>query len=178
MKYYRLIINSYEKTAGVLHAPETWPYPIAYDAEEVNNWQSLVVELQGGMYCPFDMCCGANMVSEELKDLFCSFAGPDAYLEFLPVKVVSKEYGDRTYYIMHFTKIYDVIDYENCERFGDTILKIALDYRKVKGLKVFNSRPVINDVIVSEDVRKAMKKTKLSFGSIFSQIKVTHEDDL
>ena len=178
MKYYRLIINSYEKTAGVLHAPETWPYPIARDTEEVKNWQSLVIELRDGIYCPFNICCGANIVSQELKDMFCSFVDLDAGLEFLPVKVVSKEYGDRTCYIMHFTKIHDVIDYENCERFGDTILKIALDYRKVKGLKVFNSRPVINDVIVSEDVRKAMKKTKLSFGSIFSQIKLTHEDDL
>ena len=178
MKYYRLIINCYEKAAGVLHAPETWPYPIACDAEEVKNWQSLVLELRDGIYCPFDICCGANLVCEELKDLLWSFAGLDAGLEFLPVKVVSKEYGDRTYYIMHFTKIHDVIDHENCECFGDTILKIALDYRKVKDLKVFNSRPVINDVIVSEDVRKAMKKTKLSFGSIFSPIKVTHRDGL
>ena len=32
----------------------------------------------------------------------------------------------------------------------DSILRLRLDYEKVKALNVFNSQPVINDVIVSE----------------------------
>ena len=39
-----------------------------------------------------------------------------------------------------------------------------------KGLKVFNSQPALNDVIVAEDVCKLIKKQKLDLGLDFMPI--------
>ncbi|EJX04898.1 hypothetical protein EVA_06996, partial [gut metagenome] len=41
---------------------------------------------------------------------------------------------------------------------------------KVKELKIFNSQPVINDIIVSKEVYKAIKKNKLDLGLEFMPI--------
>ena len=90
-------------------------------------------------------------------------------IEFLPVTTNSKEYGDRTYYIMHFKIIYDVIDTKKTVYVPgtDIIIKVQIDQEKAKGLKVFNSQPAINDIIVSEDVYQAIKKKKFDTGVEF-----------
>ena len=49
MKYYRLIPNGNDKEGGLLYPPQEWPYPIARDAVEVENWQNLKVELKEGI---------------------------------------------------------------------------------------------------------------------------------
>lgn len=173
MRYYRFIVNGNDKVGGVLYSPGNWPYPIARDAEEVKNWQSLVVELKYGAYRPFHACTGgANLISQELKDLFTQFCKDDSNLEFFPVKATSKEYGDKTYYIMHFKIIYDVIDKQKTiyVEGTDTVIKLRLDCNKVQGLKIFNSRPAVNDIIISEDVYKAIKKKGLDMGLEFMQI--------
>ena len=173
MRYYRFIVKGNDKVGGVLYSPKNWPYPIARDAEEVRNWQSLVVELKHGVYRPFHACTGgANLVSQELKDLLSQFCKDDTNLEFIPVKATSKEYGDKIYYIMHFKIIYDVIDKQKTiyVEGTDSIIKLRLDSNKVQGLKIFNSRPAVNDIIVSEDVYKAIKMKKLDLGLDFMQI--------
>ena len=115
-------------------------------------------------YRPFHLCIGgANLVNQEMKELFETFIKNNDDIEFLPVKTVSEIYGDRIYYIMHFKKIFDVIDRKKTiyVEGTDSILKLRLDYDKVKSLNIFNSQPVINDIIVSEQVKKASKKTNL-----------------
>lgn len=119
------------------------------------------------------MCIGgANMVNQALKDLLQSYVTSANDIEFLPVKAISKEYGNQIYYIMHFKKIFDVIDPQNTlyVEGTDTILKLRLDYNKVKSLNIFNSQPVINDIIVSDEVRKSIQKNKLDFGLEFMPI--------
>ena len=73
---------------------------------------------------------------------------------------------------MHFTIIYDVIDKQKTVYVEgtDSIIKLRLDSNKVQGLKIFNSRPAVNDIIVSEDVYKAIKMKKLDLGLDFMQI--------
>ena len=174
LKFYKFIPKGNDKAGGVLYAPSDWPYPIARDGEEVKNWKSLIVELKYGEYCPYHMCIGgANMVSEELKNVLESFIQPNNDdVEFLPIKARSKEYGNRIYYILHFKKIFDVIDKENTVYVPgtDSIIKVRVDYKKVKELKIFNSQPVINDIIVSKEVYKAIKKNKLDLGLEFMPI--------
>ena len=173
MKYYKIIIKGNYKKTGVLYAPESWPYPIAVDGKEVHNWQSLTVELRGGYYKHFGLCTGgANMISQEMKDLFVSLIGNNPDVEYLPVPVISKKYGDKTYYILHFKKIYDVMDREHTVfvEGTDAVIKVALDAEKVKDLRIFNSQPSISDVIISEDVRRAIKKHKLDEGIDFLPI--------
>jgi hypothetical protein len=169
-KYYKIITDGNDKEGGTLYAPPQWSYPIARDGVEVKNWKSLVLELKNGYYCSFHTCNkGANLVSQDLKDVLESFVGNHSEVEFLPVMVTSKEYGDRTYYILHFRLIFDVIDKKNTIYFDglDTILKMKLDYEKVKTLNVFNSRPAVNDIIVSKDVHDAIKQRKLTSGLDF-----------
>ena len=67
----------------------------------------------------------------------------------------------------------DVIDAKNTiyvKGTTDSILKLRLDYDKVKHLNVFNSQPNISDVIVSDEVHKSIKKNKLDFGLEFMPI--------
>lgn len=116
---------------------------------------------------------GANMVNQDLKELLQSFISNDDDVEFLPVKAISELYGNQIYYIMHFKKIFDVIDTKNTiyvKGTTDSILKLKLDYNKVKNLNIFNSQPVINDVVISNEVRKSIKKNKLDFGLEFMPI--------
>ena len=42
-----------------------------------------------------------------------------------------------------------------------------VEQKKAKGLKVFNSQPAVNDVIISEDVYQAIKRNKLDIGLEF-----------
>lgn len=172
-KFYRFIVKGNDKKRGVLYSPKSWPYPIAVDGQEVKNWESLVVELKDGIYRPFQLCVGgANMVNQDLKDLLQSFIGINNDVEFLPVRAISEIYGEQTYYIMHFKKIFDVIDTKNTlyVEGTDSVIKLKLDYNKVKDLKVFNSQPAINDIIVSDEVRKSIRKNKLDLGLEFMPV--------
>ena len=173
VKFYRFIAKGNDKKGGVLYSPKSWPYPIAVDGQEVKNWESLVVELKDGIYRPFQLCVGgANMVNQDLKDLLQSFIGINNDVEFLPIRAISEIYGEQTYYIMHFKTMFDVIDTENTiyVEGTDSVLKLKLDYNKVKDLKVFNSQPAINDIIVSDDIRKSIKKNKLDLGLDFMPV--------
>lgn len=173
MRYYRIIEDGYDKKGGVMYTPSDRTFPIACDAKEVVDWQSLVVELKDGDYCHFCQCTGgANLVSKEFKDVLCKYIPDDYEVEFLPVKVKSKEYGDREYYILHFTKIFDVIDKDSTIYVDgtDAIIKLALDYDKVKDLHLFNSQPSISDVIISDEIRRQLKKEKLDEGIEFVPI--------
>lgn len=73
---------------------------------------------------------------------------------------------------MHFKKIFDVIDTKNTlyVEGTDSVIKLKLDYNKVKDLKVFNSQPAINDIIVSDEVRKSIRKKKLDLGLEFMPV--------
>lgn len=167
--YYKIVIDGDDKRGGTLYAPSSVPYPIACDAKEVMDWQSLELELKDGEYCHFHTCNkGANIVSRELKNLFESFAGdvPGKDMEFLPVKVHSEKYGDREYFIMHFKKLYDVIDPLNTVYVEgtDSIIKPCFSVKKVGGMKVFNSITSMNRVFVTKEVRNAILKNHLDMG--------------
>lgn len=179
IKYYEIVVIGNAK-GGVLYAPPSWPRPIAHDGEEVHNWESLILTLQDGPYRNFNMCVGfANVVSEALKEVILEVVGENPDLEFLPIQVISKEYGNQTYYIMHFKKIFDVIDTLRTTYVPntDSIIKLCVDYEKVKNLKIFNSRPYINDVIVSDELRRAIKRKHLDDGIEFYPVYCVKDDN-
>ena len=172
IKYYDIIVRGNAR-GGVLYAPQSWPRPIAIDGEDVKNWQSLVVELKYGPYRNFNMCVGnANIVSESFKAVIDEVAGNNPDLEFLPIRATSIEYGDRDYYIMHFKKVFDVLDKKNTVYAPNTnsVIKPWVDFEKVGTLKIFNSQPYINDVIVSDDLRRAIKRKHLDDGIEFMPV--------
>lgn len=175
IKYYELLADGYSAT-GVIYPPKGWPTPVAIDATPVNNWQNLVLELVNGPYSHFNMIVGGgNVISKELKDLFLSFLNHNDYLDFFPVRVISKEYGDKECYIMHFNKIFDVIDNDNtifgpCGRTLSDIILLRVLYEKVRDLKIFNYRPHHNEIIVSDDIRKEIIRNRLNDGIEFQPI--------
>ena len=73
---------------------------------------------------------------------------------------------------------YDVIDEENTvfNDFTGSVIKLRVDYAKVKNLHVFNSQPIINDLIVSTKLYKEIKKRKLNFGVTFGPIYCLNKD--
>ena len=171
--FYEIIINGYYKKVGIIYSLKPCNYPLIQDGKEIKNYNDIQLGLKDGNYADFDRCInGGNLVSEELKDLFISYMGDNPNIEFLPVKVVSKEYGDRIYYIMHFKIIYDVIDKKHSVYVPgtDSIIKRCLLWEKVKDLHVFNSMRYADDVIISDEVRRAMIRKKLKAGIIFTPV--------
>ena len=159
-KYYRIIMNAYERRIGTLYAPKGTDTRLISDAKPIPDWQDL----------------GGNLVNEELKSIIEEFIIPDYPIEFLPVKAISEEYGEKQYYIMHFKIIFDVLDLDNSvyhyyEDGGKSIVKPCLDLMKVNDLDIFNSLPAINDIIVSDRLRKVIIKRNLNFGFVFSELK-------
>ena len=166
-KYYDLISDGNDKVGGVLIGPKSLEYPMARDGKDVTNWQDIVVKLEDGKYCPMHLGVkGANVVDDAFKELIESFIGDVDYLEFLPIKAVSPIYGEKRYYILHFKKIFDVVDKKHSVYIPGTksLVKLAVDKKKVEGLHIFNSSTYINAIIVSEELFKAIKKNKLYMG--------------
>ena len=175
--FYKLVVNGYEKEAGVIHPVGEWPLSMVRDGVEVKDWKVPVAQLRDGKYCHFDFAPdGSYMVSEELKALMESFIGDDPNVEFLPVKVLSEEYGDRTYYIVHFKEVYrHMINKRHSDENNGTYIRYALDYEKVKGLKMFTARG--NDILVCPALATAIKKQKLKFGTVICPIRCFKEGE-
>ena len=172
IKYYMIIVQGNAK-GGVMYAPSDWPRPIAQDGTPVNNWEALTVELRDGDYRNFHMCVGqANLVSGQFKEVLTPFVTNTSDLEFLPIKSQSREYGNRTYFIMHFKKIFDVIDEKRTIYVPNSksIIKPWLSFEKVRNLNIFNFRPFTNDVIVSDRIRKLLCQSNLNDGIEFQPV--------
>lgn len=172
--YYRLNIDGYFKPGGVLYAPKGTDTLLIQDAKEIFEWDKLIFSLVNGIYMPYHAAnIGCNLIDYELKKIIKKYIPENYPIEFLPVKVQSNEYGEREYYIIHFKIIFDVIDPINSlyVEGNKNIIKPCLDFNKVKYLDIFNSRPAINDIIISERLKKEIIKHKLNIGMEFSQLR-------
>lgn len=164
-KYYR-IIRKADRRFGLIYAdlPNGEYGRVALDGQPVENLDKYSFELKDGDFPSISRCTdGSQIIDEDIKEIFDRYAEKE-FLELLPVTVKSEEYGDRTCYIVHFTKIYDVIDYERSKYAGENITVAALVFEKVKNLHVFNTQPIINDLYISEEVMQEIKKKKLNKG--------------
>jgi hypothetical protein len=178
-KYFKWISDGYYKSGGVLYAPKEVASQIAKDGEEV-KYNNLEFTLNDGIYMPYHSAVGgANLVDEELKKIIEKYVPKDYPIEFLPVKAKSEKYGEKQYYIMHFKKIFDVLDRDNCvyntflPKEDSSIIIPCLNSNKLAGLHIFNTRKNINDIIISDELRKKIKKSKLDIGIEFYRIKCT-----
>lgn len=164
-------MNAYEKGAGDIGVQDSDSCPKVVDGENVEISPEFSYELEEGEFCHYHLApfC-VNLVDEVLKNLLEEYA-EGQFIEFVPVPVKSKEYGDRQYFIVHFKKTYDVIDFANsyCDPPG-YVIRMCVDYEKVKNLHVFNYEQGYN-IIVSTKVYKEIKKRKLNFGLSFGIIR-------
>lgn len=170
--FFKLLMNGYDDRYGVIY--DEWHsesrYPIAENGVQFEGLDGVEFSLKNGGYAPFMRCtAGVYMISEELKRLFEEY--PDyGSIEYIPVSVKSETCGDRTYYILHFTKVFDVIDYDHCKKVPETgsITVLALNYENVKNLNVFAAESL--DVIVSDKIKREMKKRGLTGGFMFKKV--------
>lgn len=169
--YYSLMLNAYEDSAGNIDSPDWDSCPEILNGEDANIDGEFIYELVDGRYCHYHRAphC-VNIVDDVLKDLLEEYTEKE-FVEFIPVLVKSKEFGDRQYFIVHFKKTYDVIDFANsyCDPPG-YVIRMCVDYEKVKNLHVFNYEQGYN-IIVSTKVYKEIKKRKLNFGLSFGIIR-------
>lgn len=176
MKYYRIVLDGNDNFGGLIHAPKDVKSGFITDANEIDkSIFDMKFTLCDGNYTHFiGSDIGANFVSVELKKLIESYIPMDYPLEFIPIQIHSEFYGNKEYFIIHFTKIFDVIDPENTVYIPDTnsIIKVCLSQAKVENLHIFNSRPIINDIIISEKMRKEMKKHRMNVGIELTQLRV------
>lgn len=167
-KFYFLLLKD-DKRNGVLFAPEKVDTRFGEAAYPATNYEDLIFELRKGRYNAFmSSNVTAHFANEELKQLIEENIPKDYPLEFLPVKTKSIEHGDKLYYIIHFTKIFDVIDKKNSVRLSTgSIVKPCIKYEKAKDLDFFNSTAYSDGFIVSDKFRKLMKEKALDTGIEF-----------
>lgn len=162
-KYYELMLNNGKKT-GVLYAPPGTDTLWCRECYPVIGYEDMVFTLKDGEYAPYmisNVCC--YLADEDLKQLIEEVI-PEGYpLELLPVRVTSEEYGDKTYYLIHFTELLDVIDrkHSKCIPGTKAIAVPRVDHEKAKKLDFFNCDVRHQYFFVSDRMRKMMKKRKL-----------------
>lgn len=108
-----------------------------------------------------------QIASEEFKECLEEFVTEETGLKFLPVKLVSKIYGERKYYILHFEKKHDVIDKKHTFSVGGTPIYACISLKKVGTLQVFMIKQDPYFIYVTNEVRKALKKRNLDKGIEF-----------
>ena len=168
-KYYRIVCQANYEDCGVLYAPKGTKFFSVLSTEIMDNWHEMEFELRDGRYVPWLTAnMGIDLVNEEIKELFTSFVKKGFPLKFLPIKAVSKEYGDKRYYVPYFTETFDVLDEEHTVRFPPavTIWEAAFVYEKIKEYDIFIYEDLQN-IVISGDVATKMKQLKLKDGISF-----------
>ena len=169
-QFYRFLLKDI-KGQGVLFAPQGTDTRFGVEVLPVENWQNIEFELKHGEYLPFmNSNTNANFANDEFKNLIQDIVPADYPLDFYPIRVKSDEYGNKTYYLIHFKIIFDVIDDKNSVWVVNSIAKPFIDYEKAKDLDFFNSKARINGIMVSDKMKKLIQKTKLDTGIEFLKV--------
>lgn len=175
-QFYRFILKDI-KGQGVLFAPQGTDPRFGIEILPVMNFENMVFALKGGIYLPFmNSNTTAIFANEELKNLIQETVTVDFPLEFYPIQAKSEEYGDKTYYLIHFKTISDIIDEKNSVWVANSIAKPCIDYDKAKDLDFFNSKARINGIMVSDKMKKLMQKKKLDIGIEFLKVPVVNNN--
>jgi hypothetical protein len=66
--------------------------------------------------------------------------------------------------------IFDVIDTKNSVWIVDSIAKPCIDYQKAKDLDFFNASNAINEIMVSDKMKKLMQEKNLDTGIEFKEV--------
>lgn len=167
-KFYYLLLKG--SKSGVLYAPKGIGTRFGERILPVEGYENITFELRNGTYAPFmNSNVIAYFANEELRILLEENLPKDFPLEFLPVKIISKEYGDKLYYLIHFTTVFDVIDEEHSKRILSTgdIAVPCIDYEKAKDLDFFNCIARSGSFVVSDKIKKLMKEKGLDTGIQF-----------
>lgn len=140
-RFYFLLLKD-NKKIGVLYAPKGTDTGFGGEITPVKGLELMTFELRSGGSGPMMTSnVYADFVNKDLKDFLEVYIPIDKSLELLPTKIRSDEYGNSEYYLIHFTKIYDVIDIEHSKVIKETgsITVPCLDYKKVENLDLLTT---------------------------------------
>lgn len=150
---------------------ENFQYPLIADCSEIPDLSNCEFELRDGIYCDFMLCVGGGrMVSQELKDLLCTYSYDESNVVFIPLMINSEEFGPRQYYFLHFKAVEDCIDYDNSKKIDGRVIVPALDFYKLSGHDFFVINKFTTSMVVSNKIMNEMKKRKMKEGIIFSPV--------
>lgn len=155
-----------------------WPHYIGRPAEPLPDldYESLVMELKDGEYAHYiNSNSSLRFVSSEFKAVLEEYNPDPSMIEFIPVKVKSKEFGDKTYYIIHFTRLCMVNDEELTTYVAPPDRypwRLVLDYDKVKDMSVFMTDARL--MIVNDEIRRALNRKKLTIGISLNPVGCSH----
>ena len=172
-RYFKIIETSSPKV-GMLFGPDNINVNEITDGVPFEK-KEMEVELRKNYFPNFILSSSCiRIVSPEMKQLMEEYITDKSAVEFFPVKVVSKEYGDRIHYGLHFTKIYDVLN-PDCSWYvyggeGRSITKPGIDKAKAEGLHLFNICTSTFGTIISDELRRAINRHKLNLGISFQEL--------
>lgn len=171
-KFFNLLLKAYSKY-GVLIAPEGTDSTFGQNGYPVQMPSEFNFVLTNGEYAPIMVSnVRAKFVSEQMKLLIEQYIPEDYPLEFIATDVKSELLGNRLYYLVHFTTVFDVIDLEHSRLFSPTNITIpVLCYEKVKDLDFFTTTARSEGMIVSDALMKEMKKKHFEVGFEFVEWK-------
>ncbi|MCD8386856.1 MAG: hypothetical protein LUD17_08190 [Bacteroidales bacterium] len=164
MKYY-LILSAEPITGGDFDTPY-YPDWLGGDGPEPPKTEGAQITMKGGPYEDLHMGWGAYFVSERLKEALETRVSEKDAVEFYPIPITSKEYGDRLYYLIHFKKKHNVINWEISKVIpGNPVIPVVgLDKRKVEGLNLFNTDTDRYSLYISDSLYKELKALGLTSG--------------
>jgi hypothetical protein len=168
-KFYCLLFKD-EKKYGIPMSPQGFDTLFGKEVKPVIIPDGCTFTIFDGEFAPFhNSNTRAHFVNEELKNLIKDFLPQNYPLEFLPIIIHNNQWGDKQYYLLHFTEIFDVIDLGHSKILPSTgdIAVPAICYEKAKDLDFFNSIAYKDCFIVSDKLRKEMKKRGLDRGMQF-----------
>lgn len=167
MKYYDINCSAYStdgkpKEGGLAYAPSNIDYDTLKHGEKAVDWNIPKFTLKKGIYtCYLPNTLGWHLCSLELKSAIESNKSILDNIEWLEVYVLSEEYGNKTYYALHFIDLLDALDVDYTE-FSDSsqniVVRPCLDLEKIKEHSVFTYKNFSNEFIVNEHLKDEILK--------------------
>ncbi len=112
-----------------------------------------------------------DLVSDKLLDVISPFVKSYDGVEFIPVRLMNHQQEIRPYYIMHFTRSEDVIDYEHSKMLNGTVMVPVLKSKLVKELNLFAINAV-KSTIISRELRLAIIKAGQKESLMFDKVRL------
>jgi len=139
---------------------------------QVKGWKPLRLKLKEGRcvdYLGSDLSC--RLCSDPLKGILTSFASPEDFIQWLPVKVTDGKVA-RNYWILHFYNSGQALDKSKTIFAGDFVVKPVFSEYLLVNRHVF-SYPMAGELslFVSKPVMVAIKAANCS-GIVFSKAAV------
>ena len=165
-RFYAIRIKEND-SHGVFYAPNGTDFYFGHPGRPANNYQNIVFELRDGDYGPLMVSNRyVYFINEDFKQFLEPYIHKDTPIEFLPMRIKSHSYGNRIYYMVHFTNIMDTINEEASKKIPETgsITIPCVDCEKVKNLDFFNTPAYPRDMVVSNKVKQAIRRLYINNG--------------